>query len=134
MVQYNLLVSKFSFYWCSTLDKSYICLTTHCHWYTTYNCTCMVGWKSTNKAHVSICFQKLFINTRCLIHNAHLGKILSFCLNLSLFSFSIYHCILGLTFQSKNTFYFISQKCLYNVRKHFQNLRQKKWGTNALIP
>jgi hypothetical protein len=65
---------------------------------------------------------------RCLIHNAHLGKILSFCQIFDsknntlkgsfwlIFSFNIYRWISGLTFKSKTIFYF-KKLCVLQTRK-----------------
>jgi hypothetical protein len=58
--------------------------------------------------------------SRGLIHNAHLGKISSFC--------KIYHFNSNLTVIIKS-YYFTSQNCVYFIRKNSQNLRQQlKWA------
>jgi hypothetical protein len=76
----------------------------------------------------------------CLIHNTHLGKILSFFgpkkLNRNfrlIFSLDIYHCISSVTFISKN--YYLITKLFVLHKRIFQNLHQKlkcEWGTRAL--
>jgi hypothetical protein len=71
----------------------------------------------------------------CLIHNAHLEKILSFCKILGLkithlkkfflliFLFNICHCNSGLALKSKS-YYIAAQNCMYFIRENSQKLRQ----------
>jgi hypothetical protein len=87
---------------------------------------------------VEICMHHIRI--WCLIHNAHVGKILCFLQNFKsqnntlkenywlIFLFDICHCNAFLAFKSKD-YYSASQNCVYFIRKNFQNLYQKcKWA------
>jgi hypothetical protein len=79
------------------------------------------------------------IKTRCLIHNAHLGKITSFFNFLDkkithfkkiwlLFLLNICYCNSGLAFKSKS-YYIAEQNFMYFITENSQKLRQKrKWA------
>jgi hypothetical protein len=85
--------------------------------------------------------QKLdFLCVRCLIHNAHLGKIPSFCKILDLkithfkekiwLIFCLISAIVIQAWRSKvKKYYIAAQNCVYFIRKNSLKLRQKsKWA------
>jgi hypothetical protein len=99
-------------------------------WYTPCN-------SLNNRLVNTCCFAK---GIGCLIHNAHLGKILIFLQNFRsknnslkenswlIFLFNIYHCNSGLAFKSKD-YYITSQNWMYFIMENSQNLWQKrKWA------